>query len=1143
MSGSRPPRRARAARLLGVAVVLAVAGGALLGWLYHTGIVADPGPVTREGIRAIIVQDSPVYYRDGTTRVGVFFDDEHRDHVPFARLPRAYVAALVAAEDDGFWTHWGLEPIHIARAMKDNLVAGTLVAGGSTLTQQTAKNLFYRPDRSVRSKLLEARNALRLEAHFDKQEILEFYANQFHVSGNGRGVGIAARYFFDRDVAKLGVAENAFLAGLVKGPRNYDPFHGDADRRARARERAHDRTTYVLRRLVEEPAGRLAGPMPGRGEDDAAAYAARVAEVRAVQAEAAQLLEQGFELPFQRGTFRFASNAVLDEVARRLGEAPFPEVLARAGISDPETAGLQVVTTLDPEAQRAATYGLWHHLTEAGALLEAEDVTDFVLPETDAPRFDPEHGPQVGQFRTATVVEQVADDQGRAELIVDLGGATCRVVRDAIVRAAVAARRGALGDPTARIATADVDAFATGLADAVVRVSVRAVDDDGATCDLERQPDLQGAVMVVRDGEVLAMVGGNDNKDFNRATALRQMGSTWKPIVLHAALQLGWTTTDVLDNREGVFPFSTTFYTPRPDHDPVDEVSLAWAGVKSENLASIWLLYHLTDRLGTAEAVDLAGRLGLLRDEGEAEEAYRLRIQKAGVLPTPTRLQEGFYLRARHEVVDNGLPYPEDAVALTSLPYGWGFDAERRRAGGTSGAYLDRAWRTVDARATRCAAAVAQLHALWSVGIAPTDGAWPGVWGRRTGDRIDVSCEAPEPAPDTPPVDPGDGVVGRDPAAIPTWRPIGADLFAPDLMGTPPVLAPIEATRVAGLHLGTVDLLRETMKRLELERSVDGAPDLYAPEVLVWHQDFRVLMSLRYVTRLAAAYGVRTELQEVLSLPLGASEATLEDMTMVYEGLSTGKTWHFPGTARGPLGRTEVSEPAASTLLIAEIRDVDGRVLYRARPTAEAVGDEAVGALTTDILRHVVSHGTGRRAEGHAVLGEAPLPLAGKTGTTNDFRNAAFVGVVPTVDHLDVVGRIAVGVYVGYDDNRPMTARRARLAGASGALPAWLGTIQGLAARGVLGPREAVAPADGWRWPVPDALTRVAVDTTAGLPVDGGGAEILTRPAAEAPDEVAAIEAAPREVRIAPRTDGTTPRQERGVWGRLLPELPDGEGE
>jgi membrane peptidoglycan carboxypeptidase len=172
-----------------VALVLAVSVttvvvGALA---YRKWIVQDPGvEISREQILAIISQESPVLYSDGVTRLGVFFSEEHRAYVRYADIPKPWIDAIVAAEDKDFWTHHGVDFGGIARAMWKNVEAGEIVAGGSTLTQQTAKNLYYRPDRSFGSKWRELVNALRLEAHYSKQDILEFYANQFHVSANGR---------------------------------------------------------------------------------------------------------------------------------------------------------------------------------------------------------------------------------------------------------------------------------------------------------------------------------------------------------------------------------------------------------------------------------------------------------------------------------------------------------------------------------------------------------------------------------------------------------------------------------------------------------------------------------------------------------------------------------------------------------------------------------------------------------------------------------------------------------------------------------------------------------------------------------------------------------------------------------------------
>ena len=279
----------------GLVTIIAVVGLvllALLAWAYRVNIVTQPGThLSRAHIRSVIAQESPVLFSDGETRIGVFFAREHRTYVPFDEIPSAWVTAIVAAEDQRFWDHVGIDPFGIARAMLANVRAGRMVAGGSTLTQQTAKNLYYRPDRSIGSKWVELLNAMRLESHFSKEEILEFYANQFHVSSNGRGLGIAARYFFDKEVSALGTLECAFLAGLVKAPARYNPFIGrTAEARAEARERARLRTRYVLDRMRDE------------GALTAGVHAELVAA----------------PLPFKKGRFQYESNVILDEVEARL---------------------------------------------------------------------------------------------------------------------------------------------------------------------------------------------------------------------------------------------------------------------------------------------------------------------------------------------------------------------------------------------------------------------------------------------------------------------------------------------------------------------------------------------------------------------------------------------------------------------------------------------------------------------------------------------------------------------------------------------------------------------------------------------------------------------------------------------------------
>ncbi len=153
-----------------VLLCLVVAGLATTGYLYRTYVVLNPGEhLSREDILRRISRESPVYYRDGKHKIGVFFGAEHRQYVTYEELPQAFIDAIVSAEDKNFFHHHGIDPRGIARAMLANIEAGRIVAGGSTITQQTAKNLYYRSERTWRAKWTELINALRLEAHYSKQ--------------------------------------------------------------------------------------------------------------------------------------------------------------------------------------------------------------------------------------------------------------------------------------------------------------------------------------------------------------------------------------------------------------------------------------------------------------------------------------------------------------------------------------------------------------------------------------------------------------------------------------------------------------------------------------------------------------------------------------------------------------------------------------------------------------------------------------------------------------------------------------------------------------------------------------------------------------------------------------------------------------
>ena len=158
-------------------------------------------------------------------------------------LPDYVPAAFIAIEDQRFYYHPGFDPVGMTRAMAANLKAGRVVQGGSTLTQQLAKNLFLSPDQNVKRKVQELMLAVWLEMKFSKQEILALYLNRVYFGAGAYGIEAASQRYFDKSATKLTVGEAALLAGLLKAPSRYSPVSES--------ERAATRATVVLNEMVE----------------------------------------------------------------------------------------------------------------------------------------------------------------------------------------------------------------------------------------------------------------------------------------------------------------------------------------------------------------------------------------------------------------------------------------------------------------------------------------------------------------------------------------------------------------------------------------------------------------------------------------------------------------------------------------------------------------------------------------------------------------------------------------------------------------------------------------------------------------------------------------------------------------------------
>ena len=181
-----------------------------------------------------------LYASDGSLLIE--YANERRVFIDYDDLPPQLVNAFIAAEDQNFWTHPGIDVQGIIRAVANNTMrmfgANATLSGASTITQQVAKNFFLTSERTISRKIKEAILALRLERAFSKEHILTLYLNQIFLGARAYGVGSAALMYFNKPVSELSLAECAFLASLPKAPNN--------------RDRAIERRNYVLRRMVDE---------------------------------------------------------------------------------------------------------------------------------------------------------------------------------------------------------------------------------------------------------------------------------------------------------------------------------------------------------------------------------------------------------------------------------------------------------------------------------------------------------------------------------------------------------------------------------------------------------------------------------------------------------------------------------------------------------------------------------------------------------------------------------------------------------------------------------------------------------------------------------------------------------------------------
>jgi len=298
-------------RRVAVQIWLGLAGLLLAAIIFVVNIfISLPKPEEVGNIR--IVQSTKIYDRTGEVLLAEIYGEQKRTVVPPDQIPDVLRWATISIEDDAFYSHPAFDWKGILRAIAVNLIRGQVVQGGSTITQQLAKNAFLTPEKTISRKIKELILASRLEKRYSKDEILNLYLNQVPYGSNYYGVEAASRAYFNKAAKDLTLNEAAVLAALPRSPNYYSPWGSH-------RQELEDRKNFILKRMKE------------LGYIDNEQYLAAIKEMP----KFAPAPEQGLKAPH-------FSLLVQDYLTEKYGEESL------------RSEGLKVITTLDWRLQQAA---------------------------------------------------------------------------------------------------------------------------------------------------------------------------------------------------------------------------------------------------------------------------------------------------------------------------------------------------------------------------------------------------------------------------------------------------------------------------------------------------------------------------------------------------------------------------------------------------------------------------------------------------------------------------------------------------------------------------------------------------------------------------------------------------------------------
>ncbi|SIP99950.1 penicillin-binding protein 1A [Aquipseudomonas alcaligenes] len=538
----------------------------------------SPGLPSVESLRSIQLQiPLRVYSTDG--KLIAEFGEMRRSPIRFEDIPPDFIRALLAAEDDNFANHYGVDFTSLVRAATQLLASGHIQTGGSTITMQVAKNFFLTNERSFSRKINEILLALQIERELSKNEILELYVNKIYLGNRAYGVEAAAQVYYGKSIRDLSLAQLAMIAGLPKAPSRYNPLVNP--------QRSMERRDWILGRMYK------------LGAIDKARYDAALAEPIDARHHV-----QPIELK-----------------APYIAEMARAEMVGRYG-SDAYTEGFRVITTVPSQLQDAASSALHE------GLIAYDQRHGFRGPETRLPGLTREAWlEELAKHKTIGGLQPAIVTQAEKSGIMVLlrNGEEQPVAWDSMKWARPFLNTNSLGARPQK--PADVAQIGD-----LVRVEP---DKESGTLLFRQIPAAQSALVSLdpQDGAIRALVGGFsfEQSNYNRAAqAKRQPGSSFKPFIYSAALDAGFTASSLVNDAPIVFQEAGMEEAWRPKNDNntfLGPIRLREALYKSRNLVSIRVL----QTIGIDYALDYISAFGF--NKQELPRNLSLALGTAGLTP------------------------------------------------------------------------------------------------------------------------------------------------------------------------------------------------------------------------------------------------------------------------------------------------------------------------------------------------------------------------------------------------------------------------------------------------------------------------------------------------------------------------------